>query len=206
MYLLLRAYELESCQAPIDPGRKWQPLSTRNGFEVEVMYPPPLHYPRVRRFGVHAVTKKGKPWWKKHTETTYFSDACINRDSLAWEFPRILRQIQELHMEFIFVEPRECKLHMVREFYANWATKSRSHFVKVRGLDVPLTPVVINDKVGTSQDTDALVLIGLNIRPPYRSIQHAICGPQSMVQWTKHSGKRYHQSLPYAHMLREARV
>uniref|UniRef100_M1DTB3 Uncharacterized protein n=1 Tax=Solanum tuberosum TaxID=4113 RepID=M1DTB3_SOLTU len=27
-----------------------------------------------------------------------------------------------------------------------------------------------------------------------------------MVQWTKHSGKRYHQSLPYAHMLRETRV
>ncbi|KAH0729728.1 hypothetical protein KY290_000857 [Solanum tuberosum] len=27
-----------------------------------------------------------------------------------------------------------------------------------------------------------------------------------MAQWTKHSGKRYHKSLPYAHMLRETCV
>ncbi|KAG5630183.1 hypothetical protein H5410_001900 [Solanum commersonii] len=27
-----------------------------------------------------------------------------------------------------------------------------------------------------------------------------------MAQWTKHSEKRYHQSLPYAHMLRETRI
>ncbi|KAG5591343.1 hypothetical protein H5410_041857 [Solanum commersonii] len=33
-----------------------------------------------------------------------------------------------------------------------------------------------------------------------------MCGPQSMAQWTKHSGKRYHQSLPYAHMLRDTHV
>ncbi|KAG5606846.1 hypothetical protein H5410_028338 [Solanum commersonii] len=59
---------------------------------------------------------------------------------------------------------------------------------------------------GTLQDTDPLVLTGLNIRPPYRAIRHTLCGPQSMVQWTKHSGKRYHQSFPYAHMLRKAQV
>ncbi|KAH0753487.1 hypothetical protein KY285_006635 [Solanum tuberosum] len=127
-------------------------------------------------------------------------------DNLAREFPQILRQIRALHMEFIFAEPGECNLHLVREFYANWASDARSHFVTVRGLDVPFTPTIINDIVGTSQDTDPLVLIGLNIRPPYSAIQHTLCGPQFMVQWTKHNGKRYHQSLPYAHMLRKARV
>ncbi|KAH0722863.1 hypothetical protein KY290_005520 [Solanum tuberosum] len=118
----------------------------------------------------------------------------------------ILRQIRALHMEFIFAEPGKCNLHLVREFYANWASDARSHFVTVQGLDVPFTPTIINDIVGTSQDTDPLVLIGLNIPPPYSTIQHTLCGPQSMVQWTKHNGKRYHQSLPYAHMLRKARV
>uniref|UniRef100_M1DK78 Putative plant transposon protein domain-containing protein n=1 Tax=Solanum tuberosum TaxID=4113 RepID=M1DK78_SOLTU len=33
-----------------------------------------------------------------------------------------------------------------------------------------------------------------------------LCGQQSMTQWTKHSGKRYHKSLPYAHIMRETRV
>ncbi|KAG5631778.1 hypothetical protein H5410_003495 [Solanum commersonii] len=46
----------------------------------------------------------------------------------------------------------------------------------------------------------------LNIHPPYRAIRHTLCDPKSMAQWTKHSGKRYHQSLPYAQMLKETRV
>uniref|UniRef100_M1DCP2 Putative plant transposon protein domain-containing protein n=1 Tax=Solanum tuberosum TaxID=4113 RepID=M1DCP2_SOLTU len=109
-------------------------------------------------------------------------------------------------MGFIFDELTECNLHMVWEFCVNWATESRSNFVKVRGVDVNLTPAVLNDIVGTSPDAVSLVLTGLNIRLPYRAIRHTLCGPQSMVQWTKHNAKRYYQSLPYAHMLREARV
>ncbi|KAG5605049.1 hypothetical protein H5410_026541 [Solanum commersonii] len=27
-----------------------------------------------------------------------------------------------------------------------------------------------------------------------------------MVQWTKHSGKRYHQSIPYSYMLRDTPI
>ncbi|KAK4723484.1 hypothetical protein R3W88_026263 [Solanum pinnatisectum] len=42
--------------------------------------------------------------------------------------------------------------------------------------------------------------------PPYQAIQHLLCGPQSMAQWTKHSGKRYHKSFPYTYMLRETHV
>lgn len=65
------------------------------------------------------MVKEGKIWWKKHIEARYFSDVCIDRDSLAREFPRIMRRIKELQMEFIFAEPSECNLHMVREFCAN---------------------------------------------------------------------------------------
>ncbi|KAG5615745.1 hypothetical protein H5410_015569 [Solanum commersonii] len=89
---------------------------------------------------------------------------------------------------------------------AGRALAVRSHFVSVRGVNVTITPTGINGILGTPQDTDPLVLIGLNIRHPYRAIRHTMCGPQSMVKWTKRSGKRYHQSLPYAHMLRETRV
>ncbi|KAG5571568.1 hypothetical protein H5410_061334 [Solanum commersonii] len=112
------------------------------------------------------------------------------RDSLAREFPQILRRTRELGMEFIFAESEECNLHMVREFYANWAPEARSHYVMVRGRNVPITG--INNILGTPQDTDP--------SPPYQAICHMLCGPQSMAQWTKHSGKTYHQSLPYAHM------
>ncbi|KAH0781965.1 hypothetical protein KY290_001563 [Solanum tuberosum] len=104
---------------------------------------------QTRRFGAKAVTKEGKAWYKKHTEASYFSDVCIDRDSLALEFPQILRRIRELGMEFIFAEPEECNLHMVWEFYANWAPEARSHYMTVRGRNVPITPTSINDILGT---------------------------------------------------------
>ncbi|KAG5620101.1 hypothetical protein H5410_005319 [Solanum commersonii] len=86
------------------------------------------------------------------------------------------------------------------------APEARSHFVMVCGKNVPITPTSINDILGTPQDTDPLVLTRLSIRPPYQAICHMLCGLQSMVHWTKHSGKRYHKPLPYAHMLREIHV
>uniref|UniRef100_M1DH54 Putative plant transposon protein domain-containing protein n=1 Tax=Solanum tuberosum TaxID=4113 RepID=M1DH54_SOLTU len=194
------------------PGKEVATLSqrkrVRSGGNVPPAPGPSPAVPRdqTRRFGVNVVVKEGKVWWKKHTRARYFSDVCIDRDSLAREFPQMLRLIRKLHMEFIYAELGECNLHMVREFYANWAPNARSQFVTVRGVNVPITPAGINDILGTPQDTDPLVLTGLNIRPSYRVIRHTLCGPQSMVKWTKNSKKRYHQSLPYAHMLREARV
>ncbi|KAG5595501.1 hypothetical protein H5410_036733 [Solanum commersonii] len=74
------------------------------------------------------------------------------------------------------------------------------------GVNVPITPVGIDDILGTTKHIDPLVLTELNIRPPNQAIRHTLCGPQSMVKWTKQSGKRYHQSLSYAHIFREGRV
>ncbi|KAH0725944.1 hypothetical protein KY284_001809 [Solanum tuberosum] len=160
------------------PGKEVATSSNRKRVRSRNV-PPASALPRgqTRRFGVKVVTKEGKGWYKKHTETTYFSDVCVDGDSLAREFPQIQRLIRELGMEFIFADPDECNLHMVWEFYANWAPEVRSHYVTVRGKNVPITPTGINDILGTPQDTDPLVLTGLNIRPLYQAICHMLCGP-----------------------------
>lgn len=111
--------------------------------------------------------KEGKMWYKKHIETYYFSDVCIDWDSLAREFRKILRQMRELRMYFAFVELNECNLHMVWEFYTNFAPEVRSHFVTVHGRNVPITPTCINDILGNYEETNPLVLTMMNIHPPY---------------------------------------
>lgn len=50
-------------------------------------------------------------------------------------------------------------------------------FCEGLGNDVTLTPVVLNDIVGTSPDTDPLVLTELNIGPHYRAIRHTLWTP-----------------------------
>ncbi|KAG5605048.1 hypothetical protein H5410_026540 [Solanum commersonii] len=144
-----------------------QKKRSRNG---NVPLAPAVPKGQTRRYGGKVVTKEGKTWYKKHTKASYFSDVCIDKDSLAREFPQILRQIRELGMEFIFAEPAECNLHMVWEFYANWAPKARSHYVTMRGRNMSITPTATNDILGTPQDANPLVLTGLIICPPYQAI------------------------------------
>ncbi|KAH0698696.1 hypothetical protein KY284_012911 [Solanum tuberosum] len=81
-----------SCQVHTNPAKKWLRRAIRN-------------IPEVGMSHSHLQFHWGKP------------GGSGLRDSLAREFPQILRQIRELGMEFIFTESTECNLHMVREIF-----------------------------------------------------------------------------------------
>uniref|UniRef100_M1DIP7 Putative plant transposon protein domain-containing protein n=1 Tax=Solanum tuberosum TaxID=4113 RepID=M1DIP7_SOLTU len=160
---------------------------------------------QTQHYGAKAVTSEGKKWYKSHTEAKYFLDVILDDVHLEREFPHIMCRLQELHMSFIFQDPSECNVSVVREFYSNWKPDARSHFVTVRGVEVSLTPSAINQILGTA-DAPSDVLTGININPPYQQIRHALCGEQSTAKWIRHGHRGYHQSYPYAHINREARV
>ncbi|MCD7462324.1 hypothetical protein HAX54_048256, partial [Datura stramonium] len=44
----------------------------------------------------------------------------IDEGRLALEFPTIREKLRELGVGYIFDEPEECNLTLVREFYTNW--------------------------------------------------------------------------------------
>ena len=82
---------------------------------------------------------------------------------------------------------------------------ARSHYVTVRGVEVPLTPTVLNQLLGTV-DAAYDALMGINFSPPYQVIRHTSCGAQSTTKWIRHGHRGYHQSYRYAYMNREDRV
>ncbi|KAG5576787.1 hypothetical protein H5410_056921 [Solanum commersonii] len=88
--------------------------------------------------------------------------------NLEREFPHIMHHLQELYMGFIFQDPSKCNV-------TNWKPDARSHFLTVRGVEVPLTPSAINEILGTA-DSPSDVLTEMNISPPYQQIRHALCG------------------------------
>ncbi|KAG5630250.1 hypothetical protein H5410_001967 [Solanum commersonii] len=96
-----------------------------------------------------------------------------------------------------------------RRFWVKVVTKEGKAWCK-NHIEASYFSDISIDKVSLAwefpQETDPLVLTRLNKCPSYRAIRHTLCGPRSMVKWTKHSGKRYHQSIPYAQMLRETQV
>ncbi|KAG5610947.1 hypothetical protein H5410_022228 [Solanum commersonii] len=73
------------------------------------------------------------------------------------------------------MDPLECNLSVVQEFYPNWKPDAHSHFVTVRGMEISLTPSVINQVLGTTE-AHFDILTGLNISPPYQQIRHTLCG------------------------------
>lgn len=105
----------------------------------------------------------------------------------------------------VFQEARECNLSIVREFYANYPSGTQPQFVTVCDVQVPVTPLAINQVLGT-EDNDSTILTTLHIQPPYRDIKHTLSRPHSTARWTRHRNRGYHQSFPYAHMTREARI
>ncbi|KAK4724170.1 hypothetical protein R3W88_026949 [Solanum pinnatisectum] len=168
--------------------------SSRKRVRTGTTIPPALAVPRgqTQHYGAKAVTSEGKKWYKSHTEAKYFSNVILDDVQLEREFPQIMRRLQDLRMGFIFQDPSECNVSVVREFYANWKHDARSHFVAVRSVEVSLTPSMINQVLGTSE-APSDILIGLNISPPYQQIRHILCGMQPTF-------------YPYAHMNRESWV
>ncbi|PHU30473.1 hypothetical protein BC332_02566 [Capsicum chinense] len=51
-------------------------------------------------------------------------------------------------MNFIFHQPTECNLHLVREFYANWDPSHPDHLLKVHEKVICFTAVDINELLG----------------------------------------------------------
>lgn len=129
----------------------------------------------------------------------------LEDENLDMEFPHIRRRLLELHMGFIFQEPSECNISVVREFYAKWKTNSHSHYVTLRGVEVPFNSTVLKQLLVTV-DASSNVLTGINISPPYLEIWHTLCEAQSTTKWIRHRHCDYHQFYPYSHMNREARV
>ncbi|KAG5615721.1 hypothetical protein H5410_015545 [Solanum commersonii] len=143
--------------------------SSRERVTTGTTIPPAPTVPRgqTQCYGDKVITPEGKKWHKSHTEAKYFSDVILDDVNLEREFPHIMRRLQELHMCFIFQDPSECNVSVVREFYANLKPDARSHFVIMRGVEVSLTPVLLNQILGTTDDPPDM-LMGINISPPYQ--------------------------------------
>ncbi|MCD7473385.1 hypothetical protein HAX54_015217, partial [Datura stramonium] len=61
------------------------------------------------------------PWWLEKKEK-YALENWIDESRLALEFPTIQDKLYKLGVGYIFAEPKECKLTLVREFCAKWDT------------------------------------------------------------------------------------
>lgn len=71
----------------------------------------------ARRFGEKTVEPHGITWFNTKKEVKYAPENWIDEGRLTLEFPTIWDKIWELGLRYIFAEPGECNLTLVREFY-----------------------------------------------------------------------------------------
>ncbi|MCE3216084.1 hypothetical protein HAX54_004766 [Datura stramonium] len=62
---------------------------------------------------------QGLSWFNTQKEVKYALENWTYEGHLTLEFPTILHKVPELGLGYIFTEPEECNLTLMREFYAN---------------------------------------------------------------------------------------
>uniref|UniRef100_M1DBM0 Putative plant transposon protein domain-containing protein n=1 Tax=Solanum tuberosum TaxID=4113 RepID=M1DBM0_SOLTU len=105
-------------------------------------------------------------------------DEFMNEVRLQSEFPVIYHTVIGLGLRFIFDNPGDCNLMLVREFYANWLTETKYKTVSVEGKDVKFSTRILNELLGTP-NCDPDEFNNLKDKPPYRDIRHTLCGVDS---------------------------
>lgn len=57
-------------------------------------------------------------------------------------------------MTFVFVQPTDCNLYLIHEFFANWDPKDLYPELKVLGKVIKLTTKVINHLLGVLEENE----------------------------------------------------
>ncbi|MCD7462323.1 hypothetical protein HAX54_048255, partial [Datura stramonium] len=105
----------------------------------------------------------------------YALENLIVEGCLALEFSSMRDKLRELGVGYIFTEPEECNLTLVRKFYAKWDTLFREITkVKIRGQVVRFTYKRFNAFLGIPIVDPSEHIIFLE-RSPYRDIRHTLC-------------------------------
>ncbi|MCD7458529.1 hypothetical protein HAX54_038500, partial [Datura stramonium] len=139
----------------------------------------------TRRFGERAVEPHGLSWFNIQKEVKYALENWIYYGLLALEFPTIRDKVRQLGLGYIFLEPEECNLTLVREIYANCDTSfgERNEVI----IQVPVdrfTTKTFNAFLGTPVVDPSEYLILLE-KPPYQDIHHTLCGDHSFARWER---------------------
>ncbi|KAG5581212.1 hypothetical protein H5410_051839 [Solanum commersonii] len=158
----------------------------------------------VQKFGKKAVQRYGWEWFSCQQEAKYMGEEFMNEVRLQSQFPAIYHTVIQLGLRFIFHNPGDCNLTLVREFYANWLTETKYKIVPVRGKDVKFSARILNELLGTpNYDPDEFN--SLKDKLPYRDIRHILCGVDSTARWERSKDTRRHNALYFANFNQVAR-
>lgn len=121
------------------------------------------------------------------------------------EFPSMVHRIKELDLQFLFGQPFECNLSLMRDFYANSYPYDRDFEVKIRGQVITFNAHTLNAFL-RMPEVDPKSLKLMYIEPPYAHIRHFLCVTCLTIRWMHKRGGDIHLKLPFNHINREARV
>ncbi|KAH0758007.1 hypothetical protein KY290_021500 [Solanum tuberosum] len=159
----------------------------------------------VQKFSKKVVQRYGWEWFACQQEAKYIGDEFVNEVRLQSQFPVIYQTVIELGLRFIFDNPGDCNLTLVREFYANWLTETKYKTVLVRGKDVKFFARILNELLGTP-NSDPDEFNSLKDKPPYRDIRHTLCGVDSTARWEQSKDTGRHNTLHFANFNQVAKV
>ncbi|MCE3217059.1 hypothetical protein HAX54_010201, partial [Datura stramonium] len=155
--------------------------------------------PPARRFRAKVVEEHGLKWFNIQKEAKYAQENRTGLGYLALKYPTICDTIRELGLGYVFVEPEECNLTLVMEFYANWDTSFGERTkIKIKGQVVHFSVRSFNAFLCTLVVDPSMYFLLLQ-KAPY------LCGEYSYAYWERdHKGT--HSTHLFSYLNKEARV
>lgn len=94
-------------------------------------------------FGINSVKYYGKYWFKRIRPTKYMHEMAIDELALKGKHLPIWEASHKMEWEFVFNNPSEANVSLIREFYANWDVRDEENLVPIRGrfIDLSLSPL-----------------------------------------------------------------
>ncbi|MCD9642758.1 hypothetical protein HAX54_029702, partial [Datura stramonium] len=159
----------------------------------------------VTRFGAKAREEHGIKWFNAQNKAKYAPKNLIDEGRLALEYPTICGTIRELGLGYVFVEPEECTLTLVRKFYDKWDTSfGESTKVKIKGQVVRISARSFSAFLCTPVVNPSMYAVFLE-KPPYLDIHHTLYGEHLASQWARdHMGT--YSTLLFSYLNKEDRV
>ncbi|OIS95992.1 hypothetical protein A4A49_31474 [Nicotiana attenuata] len=159
----------------------------------------------TREYGIKSVPPYGRAFYRKCRTDSYLPDFAVDEHKLKSRYPKIWEKVHELGLGFVFKNPGEANLSLMREFCAGWNIEDKEKLVPIRGRLIDISATALCRFVD-APDVPCNPLCDFIDRPTYRNNRHTLCGVNSNVVWTRDKRYNTRTSLPKVKFTKIAKV
>lgn len=145
---------------------------------------------------IKIIAPSTKAWYKICRPKHMYPDLAIDEHRLRVKYPAIWKSIHELGLSYVFGNPWDINVNLIREFYAGYDPDEPEHYVPIWGRLIDFSSSALCNYLG-APDIPHDPLGKIIAHPTYRELRYALCAIKFVAAWVCEKKKFHcHIKLP----------